>query len=139
MQVQCPKCKEWTDSESGICQMCGYRISKSTQEYIPKAIKKEDAVGHVITDPPPKSRIVLSPNTENDFRKIIYFVLGFIFLCAGITLPITCHISKQVKTRAWEQMQEREIQNKKSQEHNRKIRNPSQDTQRQNDQGGTNN
>ncbi|MBO4351078.1 MAG: hypothetical protein J6A01_09065 [Proteobacteria bacterium] len=27
MQIQCPKCEQWTDSEEGICQLCGATLT----------------------------------------------------------------------------------------------------------------
>ncbi len=27
MQIQCPKCEQWTDSEEGICQLCGASLT----------------------------------------------------------------------------------------------------------------
>ena len=40
MQIQCPKCKEWTDVDLGVCQICGETLENEQDKK--SSLTKED-------------------------------------------------------------------------------------------------
>ena len=114
MQIQCPKCQEWTDTDSGACQLCGAELTETFE--MPEGdgpidldtmfiIGKLNDVQKILKYAPPDTKVILDgteitigelKNKTEYFEQhkvrayLLSFVLVFGFFGLIILLNVTC-------------------------------------------------
>ncbi|GEM_PF-3128946 len=136
MQIQCPKCKEWTDSETGTCQNCSHRfydppVTNNAYEIHSDRVRppQNQVTPHPIIDPPPYSRIKLHDYSQRDKKRNVIFILLFILIFVVIPIILFVKATNEYTDKKMKEFHEK-LEQREKQEQKQKQKQKIEDLKR---------